>query len=105
MPKRVSEREGEVLRRDNPTEGIPRWYYLLERTENVNGVSTPTVRFIPPAREDYDIVFTYYRLPRTVNADADILDIPDTYSMAIVAMATGNLWLKELNGGTKAQEQ
>ncbi len=35
----------------------------------------------------------------------DVPDCPIQYHEAIVALATGNLWTKELNGGTKAQEQ
>jgi hypothetical protein len=40
-----------------------------------------------------------------LNADEDEPDIPEQYQDAVISWATGMLWLKELNGGGKAQEQ
>jgi hypothetical protein len=65
------------------------------------------IRIIPAADQDYTAELRYYRNVRLLSVD-DITDVPDCpiqYHDAIVALATGNLWLKELNGGGKAQEQ
>ena len=100
----------------------PRYYYLDHRVINTytagyieDGAGSDTaraigasIRIIPAADRDYDGEVRYFRNVRLIASDAAepfaTPDCPIQYHDAIVALATGNLWLKELNGGQKAQE-
>lgn len=107
----------------------PRYFYLDHRAINdYDGVTgygedsdneraiTAVITIIPAADQAYTGEFRFYRNTRMLYppAHADYAaagsneqepDVPMQYQSAVVCLATGNLWLKELNGGTKAQEQ
>jgi hypothetical protein len=104
--------------------GTPKWYAADRRV--INTYTLPSadsdtaraigmaIRIFPAADVQYLADFRFYRNPRTFEFQADDLnididetvpDVPIQYHDAIVALACGNLWLKELNGGQKAQEQ
>lgn len=66
---------------------------------------SPVIEFLPELTRDMDITYTYLRLPRVLSAGADVVDVPDEYTDAVIAYATGRLWLKELKDSAKADEQ
>jgi hypothetical protein len=77
----------------------------------VTGGGTPagtyisTVRFVPTVNREFDFEYAYMRVPSTLSADSDVLDVPEEYAMGPIAYATGHLWLKELRDSRKADEQ
>ncbi|HXJ67113.1 MAG TPA: hypothetical protein VNN79_25450 [Actinomycetota bacterium] len=66
---------------------------------------SPVIEFLPELTRDFDITYTYLRLPRVLSAGSDVVDVPDEYTDAVLAKATARLWLKELRDSVKAQEQ
>jgi hypothetical protein len=66
---------------------------------------SPVIEFIPELTRDLELTYTYLRLPRVLSDDADIVDVPDEYTDAVIAHATARLWLKELRDSAKADEQ
>jgi hypothetical protein len=104
FPERVTPDNGWELRKLNPQLGLPR-YYFLESVASGTGSMVTTLRFSPEPDRDYKGELHYFRIPADVVDESDVIDCPDQYVGAPVAWATGQLWLKELNGGGKAQEQ
>jgi len=96
----------------------PRYFYLDNRVINAYDPVGPgeisdtaraiglSVRLIPAADKAYTGELRYYRNVRLLSADdpEGVPDCPIQYHDAIVSLAAGKLWLKELNGGNKAQE-
>lgn len=70
-----------------------------------SGLYTPTITFVPTLSRDFALTYTYLRVPRTLAVSADVIDIPEEYVDAVIAHATGRLWLKELRDSRKADEQ
>ena len=116
VPKKVDNYRLQELRQENPTStGTPHSYTLERRVVNtytlpdVNSDTTRStgiqIRVFPTPNIAYDVDFRAYRNVRLLADDESVPDLPIQYHDAIVALATGNLWLRELNGGTKAQEQ
>jgi hypothetical protein len=107
LPERVSPARGFQLRtRYYTAQAYPKWFYVTSVEDSDNdGSFWTTVRFIPTPTGDVDITFQYYRTPATLDGDTDVPDVPAQYHKALVHHAAGTAWLKELNGGGKAQEQ
>jgi hypothetical protein len=72
---------------------------------SASGAYTPTLRFVPSLSRDLDLTYIYLRTPRVLVDDVDVIDIPEEYVDAVLAHATGRLWLKELKDSAKADEQ
>lgn len=111
VPRRIDPGAGIRLRHEyGDATGQPRYYYITHSIKNTYTSGDPmgmavVIRVLPTPDVAYDIEYSYVRNPEELVADTDIADIPDNYVDAIISYATGNLWLKELNGGGKAQEQ
>jgi hypothetical protein len=64
-----------------------------------------TIRVIPTPSRDFTVEYLYYADSPELVAAGDVPRVPDQYVDALVSWATYKLWLKELSGGPKAQEQ
>jgi hypothetical protein len=105
LPKRVTPARGFRLRQTMYTsQAYPAFFYVASVTDDTGDHQT-TVRFVPTPTGTVDVEFQYYRVPATLDGDEDVPDVPVQYHKAIVHYAAGTAWLKELNGGAKAQEQ
>ena len=101
-PTRVDPSKGMELRRTLYTPATsPLYYYLV----NIDQSAVPHIRWVPVPTVVHSMDYLYFRLPGDLIADSDCADIPVQYTEAIVSWATATLWLKELQGGVKAQEQ
>jgi hypothetical protein len=124
IPMKVLGSQLQELRARYPISGTPQKYSFDHRVIDSYVLPSPhsdttrsigsLLRVYPAADKDYDGDFRYYRNVRKlgtvvagdfVSDDDGVVDLPIQYHEAIVALATGNLWLRELTGGTKAQEQ
>jgi hypothetical protein len=116
MPfRRVAPNVGFDLRRTYERTGVSingytTWYYLESAALGPGDGSTPgpmtwVIRLVPPPDVEYVLDYQFIRNPAKLVACGDIGDIPGVYSEAVNSWATGTLWLAELNGGSKAQEQ
>jgi hypothetical protein len=105
LPRRVSAVEGYQLRtRFYNTASEPMYYYIAYDATGESVV--PTVRFVPVLNRAATVSYQYIRDPVPLTgADAQVIDCPDEYVMAVVAYATGHLFLKELSTSAKADEQ
>ncbi len=104
-PRRVQPGDGARIRVETfGVKDTPRWYWV-ERIADPGTVLNYVIRFAPQADKEYGAEYSYLRIPAALDSDDDIPDIPEAYQEAIIAYATGMLWLKELTGGGKAQEQ
>lgn len=104
MPTRVTPFEGTRLRVETRTTGDPQYYYL-ENTDTSGANKTITIRFVPTPSSGLYVEYIYIRNPMVLAADEDELDVPEEYVGAVVAWATAQCWLKELNWNQKATEQ
>jgi hypothetical protein len=116
-PRKVDAARLQELRQENPTvvQARPHSYCLDRRVRNNYTLPDPNsdttrstaieLRVFPTPNIDYDVDFRCYRNVRLLADDTAVPDLPIQYHDGIVALATGNIWLRELNGGTKAQEQ
>lgn len=98
-PRRISPADGARLRTLG-REGEPQFYFVA-----ANDAGTTTLHLTPKANVAYTADYFYIRTPAELSTGTDEPDIPPQYQDAVVSWATGMLWLKELNGGGKAQEQ
>lgn len=107
QPVRVSGNEGFQIRSQYSTQAsysYPGWFYVTTVMDD-DGVPTYVARFVPTPISDMDVEGQYYRSPAIMDADTDIPDLPVEYHKALVHHAGMTAWLKELNGGGKANEQ
>lgn len=108
MLTRVSPQEGFRLRHMySNMSGCPRWYYIT-RTDLSTSSAPPityTAKLIPTSDGDYDVEAQYMAVPDELATDTDEPMVPPEYQEAIVAWATGKLFLKELGISQKSQEQ
>jgi hypothetical protein len=108
MLERVDPQEGFALRfqYDGHT-GTPRWYYITRSNQSDDNAPpvTYTAKVIPVPDEAYDVEAQYFAVPTTLTGDAEEPMVPTEYQEAIVAWATGKLFLKELGISQKASEQ
>lgn len=107
LPERVSPARGFELRtRYYQSQSYPNWFYVTSvEDDDADGSFWTTVKFIPTPTEDVDVEYQYYRNPVALSGGNDVPDVPVQYHKALVHFAAGTAWLKELNGGQKAQEQ
>lgn len=98
-PRRVSPADGLRLRTLGRT-GSPQFYFVAS-----NAAGTQNLYLNPAADRAYTAEYFYIRTPAELAAGTTEPDLPAPYHEAVVAWATGMLWLKELNGGGKAGEQ
>lgn len=112
LPIRVQPDVGMQLRIANTGRGAPAWYYVSHVQDNTyaeadNPSATALVaHVIPTPVEDSTVEYAFFRNPVLPTwDDDDEFPVPEQYIDAVVARAAGTLWLKELNGGGKAQEQ
>jgi hypothetical protein len=88
------------------TASYPEWFYITRVYSDLeDGNYTTVVKFVPTPSADIDATYQYFRTPADLEASPDIPDLPLPYHKALVHYAAGTAWLKELNGGKKAQEQ
>jgi hypothetical protein len=107
-PKRVDTASGFDLREnfDGQTAAYPMYYYLVSQADvGGEGSFTVTARFLPTPSRDFTVAYLYYRVPAEMSGDATVPDMPVEYHMGIVHKAAELLWLKELDGASKAGEQ
>lgn len=108
QPQRVSAAEGFALRSQysGSTSSYPGWYYVTAvQTDMTDDEFVYVARFIPTPTDIIDVEGQYYRTPAALDGDADVPELPTRYHKALVHHAAATAWLKELNGGAKAQEQ
>lgn len=88
--------------------GPPRFWFVTGHVTNFYEDGTfdiaQTITLVPAADREYTAEYTFTREPPGL-ADGTEPEMPEPYQGAIIAWATAQMWLKELNGGTKAQEQ
>lgn len=105
IPRRVSAAEGFRLRQRYVSDSAyPTAFYITKAT-TTTGVTTTTIRLVPVLTRAATAIYQYIRDPAVATGAAEHMDIPDEYAMAVVAYATGTLWLKELRDSRKADEQ
>lgn len=114
LPIRVDPDVGMRIRIANVGRGAPSWYYVSHVQDNTYTPGTPPnpsataliAHVIPTPAEDSFVEYAFFRNPAAVTWDDDAeFPVPEQYIDAVISYATGTLWLKELNGGGKAQEQ
>lgn len=110
LPKRVTAHTGARLRQRHTTVGEPAFWYPVSMVKNTYGTGDPAewshvIRVVPSTDQAYTAEYFYLREPTKMVAEDDECDIPESYQEAVIAWATAQCWLKELNGGRKAQEE
>lgn len=111
VPRRITPGDGVRVRAEFAgSKQAPRFYYITHAIKNTYVTGDPEgiamiAKVLPEPDAIYNVEYSFIRNPKMLAADTDQADIPDTYVEAVIAYATGSLWLKELNGGGKAQEQ
>lgn len=110
LPKRVTPPNGIRLQAEfYNKKDTPRWYYMAKTQTNTYGdgdvAVAQVITYVPTPDVAYTAQFHFLREPAELGGNTDEPDLPNSYHSAVVAWATGELWLKELNAGAKAQEQ
>lgn len=108
MLERVAPAEGFALRHQwQDHVGSPRWYYITRSNQSTDNAPpvTYTAKLVPQSDGDYDVEAQYMAIPATLTLASEEPMVPTEYQEAIVAWATGKLFLKELQISQKASEQ
>ena len=111
IPRRITPAQGLTVKQKYAgARSEPRYYYLHRTVRNIYDEGVPNAlaniaEMVPAADATYNVEYQFIRVPDELETDEQELDCPRPYQEAIIAYATGLLWLKELNGGGKAQEQ
>lgn len=110
LPKRVNTFTGLRLKQKHTGVGEPGYWYPAGTVTNVYGDGDKlevahTAKLVPAADQAYTVEYYYIRQPDKLVADTDESIIPEAYQEAIVAWATAQCWLKEINGERKAQSE
>lgn len=92
------------------TASTPTMYFsataLANAYDDGDTATAVTLTVLPTPDVDYTADFYYYRDDLVVlETDEDEPRLPESYQDAVIAWATAQCFLKELNGGNKAQEQ
>lgn len=103
--RHVSPGDGIRLRAELYGQAGPPRYYWIESIVDTGPALSQRIRFAPKADKAYTVEYSFLRNPTDLVLDTDEPNIPEVYQEAIIAFATGMLWLKELSGAGKAQEQ
>lgn len=109
-PKRVSAPTALRLLRRHNTTGEPLYWYPAQTVTNTYGTgdaleTASVVKLVPAADQGYTAEYFYLRDPGNMDSDSDECTIPEAYQEAVIAWATAQCWLKELNGERKAQSE
>jgi hypothetical protein len=100
MPQRVTPLEGFHLETRYTTNSEPRYFYIASST-----ATQVTLQFVPNPDKAYVVKYLYLRRPAPLTTNVEP-DIPEDLHPAVVAWATAQLWLHELQGGDiKSSEQ
>jgi hypothetical protein len=86
-------------------ESAPKYYYLTSAIVDGSAATNYVMRVVPSPDLSYDLFLQYMRVPSLLTAGGDTLDVPEQYSDAIPAYASGKLFLKEFAISNKAGEQ
>lgn len=109
LPRRTTPYNGLRLLQQNSGTGEPRWWYVTRTVYNSYEDGTVEaaniITLVPSADQSYVAEYLFFRQPDTLVNDLDKSIVPEQYQGAIVAWATAQMWLKELNASAKAQEQ
>jgi hypothetical protein len=108
MLERVDPQEGFRLRHQyDDLTAAPRWYYITRSNQSTDEAPpvTYTAKLIPRTDAEYEVEAQYMAIPTLLTAPSDEPMVPTEYQEAIVAWATGKLWLKELGTSQKSSEQ
>ncbi len=109
LPKRVSPAKGFDLTTryaTNTTQSYPEWYYISAVADvDTDNLYIYTITLIPTPTSAMTLTFLYLRDGVVLSADTVEPDLPVEFHKGLVHYAAGTAWLKELNGGQKAQEQ
>lgn len=110
LPERVNTFTGLRLKQQHSTVGEPAFWYPSGMVINAypDGniwEGAHTAKLVPAADQAYTVEYYYIREPDKLVNDEDESIIPEAYQEAIVAWATAQCWLKEINGERKAQSE
>ncbi len=109
QPTRVSAAKGFELSlgyMPGTTGTAPLYFYIVSvDDDDDDGEFVWVARFIPAPASDMDVSYQYFRDGNVLDADDAVPFLPGKYHKGLVHHAAGTAWLKELNGGPKAQEQ
>lgn len=107
LPVKVAPTKGfELGTLYSTTSSYPEWFYITRVYSDMEDGSYQTVvKFVPTPNALMDVTYQYFRTPAPLEAGPDVPDLPVDFHKALVHYAAGTGWLKELNGGKKAQEQ
>lgn len=107
LPVKVAPAKGfELSTLYTQTSSYPEWFYITRIYSDLEDGSYQTVvKFVPTPNALMDVTYQYFRTPADLSGANDVPDLPLPYHKALVHYAAGTAWLKELNGGKKAQEQ
>lgn len=109
LPKRVTPQKGfdlTTMFSTSTTASYPEWYYLSAVADaDSNNLYIYTLTLIPTPTSAMTLTFLYLRDAADLSGDTVEPDLPVEFHKALVHYAAGTAWLKELNGGPKAQEQ
>lgn len=104
--ERVTSGDGFRMMSEYRTASDPQWYFVYSTVTGPDNAMVTTLRLVPPARAAGTIDMLYYRRPAALAAATTEPDIPEDYHDGIVAKATADLWLHELDvSGVKYTEQ
>jgi hypothetical protein len=106
--ERVSPQEGFLLRQTYfDKTSSPRFYYITRSNLDTDNAppTTYTAKVIPTTDAAYDVEAQYMAVPATLTGTSEEPMVPTEYQEAIVAWATGKLFLKELQLSQKSSEQ
>lgn len=88
------------------TSSYPGWWYASAVADaDSDNLYIYTVTLIPTPTSNMTFRFLYLRDGVVLSGDTVEPDLPVEFHKALVHYAAGTAWLKELNGGPKAQEQ
>lgn len=109
LPKRVTPQKGfDLLTMYSTTTktSYPLWYFISAVADaDADNLYIYTLTLIPTPVGAMTLTFLYLRDGTILALDTDEPDLPVEFHKALVHWAAGTAWLKELNGGPKAQEQ
>lgn len=107
LPRKVLPHTGVKLQAQG-LGGQPKYWFVTGHVNNFYPDGTfdiaQKITLAPAADQAYTAEYTFTREPAPLSDTEEPL-MPEPYQGAIIAWATAQMWLKELNGGTKAQEQ
>lgn len=110
IPTRIKAPNARQMQKLYTTSGEPMYWYAAQTVTNEyeSGDAlevASVIKLVPAADKAYTAEYFYIRDPADMVADEDECEIPEAYQEAVIAWATAQCWLKELNGERKAQSE